>query len=574
MSSASLTSLHIDDNGSLNGHRIPSRTNSIASMSAKYSLAPSPKTWGSPLLMDTLEPDDFLHNPDPRRDRKNDGGGNMFTVRGLQNLGCLFILAMGLLSLFAVYPLVSHFTEKKLTTQGGFNLGGVNASGQIPDLPGNFGLIDRDTPRSAYTKKSYRDGEEFILVFSDEFEQDGRTFWPGDDPYWEAVDIHYWGTNDLEWYDPHQVTTKDGYLQIRMDKVADPSTNHNMEYRSGMLQSWNKFCFTGGLIEVSVRLPGSSSISGFWPGVWTFGNLGRAGYGASNHGTWPYSYDSCDIGTLPNQTYVDKTGPRLALEEGDKYNGGKLSFLPGQRLSACTCPGESHPGPVKSNGEYVGRSAPEIDMIEAIVENGAGHVSQSAQFAPFNARYQAKNDSASMVFYDLEKSIPNPYMGNNLQQCASGLGVTNQACYELSGGCFTEYGFEYKPGSKDGYITWLNSGDLAWTLTSSAMVADTAVEISERPIPQEPMYVIMNFGISKNFGALDFENLQFPGTMNIDYVRVYQPKNAVNTGCDPKDFPTAAYIETYKEAYTNYNLTTWDQYGQPWPKNRLVDKCT
>jgi hypothetical protein len=30
----------------------------------------------------------------------------------------------------------------------------------------------------------------------------------------------------------------------------------------------------------------------------------------------------------------------------------------------------------------------------------------------------------------------------------------------------------------------------------------------------------------------------------------------------------------YKEAYTNYNLTTWDQYGQPWPKNRLVDKCT
>jgi beta-glucanase (GH16 family) len=56
----------------------------------------------------------------------------------------------------------------------------------------------------------------------------------------------------------------------------------------------------------------------------------------------------------------------------------------------------------------------------------------------------------------------------------------------------------------------------------------------------------MNLGISKNFGALDFENLQFPGTMNIDYVRVYQhqPKNAVNTGCDPKDFPTAAYIET------------------------------
>ena len=30
------------------------------------------------------------------------------------------------------------------------------------------------------------------LVFSDEFNTDGRTFYPGDDPYWEAEDLHYW----------------------------------------------------------------------------------------------------------------------------------------------------------------------------------------------------------------------------------------------------------------------------------------------------------------------------------------------------------------------------------------------
>lgn len=68
---------------------------------------------------------------------------------------------------------------------------------------------------------------------------------------------------------------------------------------------------------------------------------------------WPYSYDSCDIGTLPNQTYVDGTGPVAALSDGDQYNEGRLvrgifsplpevilvsyltirqSFLPGQRL--------------------------------------------------------------------------------------------------------------------------------------------------------------------------------------------------------------------------------------------------
>jgi len=32
------------------------------------------------------------------------------------------------------------------------------------------------------------------LVFSDEFEVDGRSFYPGDDPYWEAPSLHYWGT--------------------------------------------------------------------------------------------------------------------------------------------------------------------------------------------------------------------------------------------------------------------------------------------------------------------------------------------------------------------------------------------
>jgi hypothetical protein len=36
--------------------------------------------------------------------------------------------------------------------------------------------------------------EEYALVFSDEFNVEGRSFFPGDDPYWEAVDLHYWGT--------------------------------------------------------------------------------------------------------------------------------------------------------------------------------------------------------------------------------------------------------------------------------------------------------------------------------------------------------------------------------------------
>jgi hypothetical protein len=106
------------------------------------------------------------------------------------------------------------------------------------------------------------------------------------------------------------------------------------------------------------------------------------------------------------------------------------------------------------------------------------------------------------------------------------------------------------------------------------MAADTAVEIDGRPVPQEPMYIIANLGMSRNFGYVDLEHLIFPTELSIDWVRVYQPSDAINIGCDPKDFPTADYINTYIEAYTNPNLTTWrDDYGQTFPKNRLLETC-
>lgn len=85
-------------------------------------------------------------------------------------------------------------------------------------------------------------------MFSDEFNIDGRTFYPGDDPFWEAVDIWYGATEDLEWYDPGQATTANGSLVLTLEQY----NNHQLNYRSGMLQSWNKFCFTGGYIEGTV----------------------------------------------------------------------------------------------------------------------------------------------------------------------------------------------------------------------------------------------------------------------------------------------------------------------------------
>jgi beta-glucanase (GH16 family) len=113
------------------------------------------------------------------------------------------------------------------------------------------------------------------------------------------------------------------------------------------------------------------------------GNLGRAGYGGTLDGMWPYSYDSCDVGTLPNQTLngsslpipmfrrlmlISSGLPEITSTEGAPAYNYALSYLPGQRLSACTCTSDqTHPGPTLSNGSFVGRGAPEIDMFEAVV---------------------------------------------------------------------------------------------------------------------------------------------------------------------------------------------------------------
>lgn len=63
--------------------------------------------WGADISPNHPEPDDYLHNPDPRRDRKHDRGGSVFTCRGLANLGCLFVLTAGLLALLYVSDVVS-----------------------------------------------------------------------------------------------------------------------------------------------------------------------------------------------------------------------------------------------------------------------------------------------------------------------------------------------------------------------------------------------------------------------------------------------------------------------------------
>jgi beta-glucanase (GH16 family) len=51
------------------------------------------------------------------------------------------------------------------------------------------GWVDPDTPEDRLTTQALATGDHrtFQLVFSDEFEQEGRTFNDGNDPRWTAI---------------------------------------------------------------------------------------------------------------------------------------------------------------------------------------------------------------------------------------------------------------------------------------------------------------------------------------------------------------------------------------------------
>ena len=80
---------------------------------------------------------------------------------------------------------------------------------------------------------------------------------PGKDPIWEAINAPDYTNAALQFYNSSKdyVTTGDGYMLIttRAEKTEWEMWNstsnsyytESKNYTSGMVQSWNKFCFTG-----------------------------------------------------------------------------------------------------------------------------------------------------------------------------------------------------------------------------------------------------------------------------------------------------------------------------------------
>jgi len=151
---------------------------------------------------------------------------------------------------------------------------------------------------------TYSPSKTFELVFSDEFNTPHRTFEDGSDPRWTALDKNDYTNDALHYYTPKNAKTNEQGELVIVSEAADTEivgfddvklkkTHVTKHFRSAMLQSWNKFCFTGGIIEAEVTMPGKHNVGGLWPAFWLLGNLARHTYVGSSEHIWPWSSIEC-----------------------------------------------------------------------------------------------------------------------------------------------------------------------------------------------------------------------------------------------------------------------------------------
>ncbi|KAF2719291.1 glycoside hydrolase family 16 protein [Polychaeton citri CBS 116435] len=518
----------------------------------------NPADYALPLFTDQREDDDDMHMPQWDDDRRlKPRFIDHFTRDNIRDtFGMIFMLA-GLLCIFVVLPVISYtgtsiidysyetpLDQMPKAVPGPEPWAWVNDNSYPLMQNTKMTLIDPDTPDEAKTITSAK-GETMVLVFSDEFNKQNRTFYHGDDPFWFAPDIWYGATKDMEWYDPDAVNTGDGTLRLQLDEFH----NHNLNYRSGMLNSWNQLCFKGGHFEVSMSLPGPAGVHGLWPGAWTMGNLGKPGFLATTDGMWPYTYNECDAGITPNQSMSDGT-----------------SYLPGQRLPSCPCAGEDHPTP------GTGRGAPEIDIAEVSGDwggMGLGVATQSFQVAPFDIWWYPNYEFMQTPNYNL--SFVNTYTGGPFQQAVSTTSMLNNEWYDSKQ--YQKYAFEYWPGTgEDAGITWTIGGEEMMSFDGRAIGPNG--NIGSRLVSEEPMSMVLNLGFSHAWVDVQFQDLRFPTVMYVDYVRWYQNPDEEMVTCDPPGYETTEYIKNHPKAYNNPNYTHWEDAGYDWPKNTLMNGCS
>ncbi|TYZ59537.1 hypothetical protein PybrP1_003455 [[Pythium] brassicae (nom. inval.)] len=409
-----------------------------------------------------------------------------------------------------------------------------------------LGWVDPETPEEFRTARvptsaarigSNTTHHTYTLIFSDEFNDSRRSFGAGFDRKWTAIDILDKTNMGQHYFLPQATQIDKDNLIITTSKPKKPY--RGASYVSGSLQTWNKFCFTGGFVEVRAILPGKWGVPGTWPAIWIMGNLGRAAFLGSQDGMWPWSFDAC-------APYVEK---------GEKVH---------QKINACgnltdKTDHESYPERYGLN-PFQGRGATEIDVIEAQIKarDQPAYISTSLQISP-SLYANLRPDSETLpkpgqwyqgLAFGDRTNINSDYYGE------SGLDAIS-ALTQLESNAFLSYHLyqlDWSPGP-EGYIRWWMDGNFLFEIPGSALSV-WSQGIPPRQVPVEPSYLILSTAVSEKFSPpCDGQicDSLWPSNFTIDYVRLYQgnPNRYTSIGCNPKGFETAGWITAHP---VNYGL--------------------
>ncbi len=463
---------------------------------------------------------------------------------------------------------------------------------------------------------------------SDEFSTPDRTFADGHDPTWTAMDksdddMSSGGGGSLHYYSSPMVTTSSGFLNVSTDTgktewigydpYKDEYVQMKKQFRSGMVNSWNKFCFTGGIVEIDAIMPGSPGTGGLWPAMWILGNLGRATYEGSTNKIWPWSYDECDRGKQHAQEisacnkdghYGMKTEKGRGSTEIDiiEIMPGTNEALPSTDVrrpyAAMTL--QVAPG-VTTNRPNSGQ-APVTKPTSGL----DGHAPMPAQ-SWYDGLEYGSNTTINPFFYGTylgETKPEEPTLRTKAEAYQADAVGAMHGLKEVHFEKVHTYRMEWRPG-RGGRIDWYvretqpdakerpggypfdrkqpdvpasysGSDEDGW-LRAFTIKDESLHAASGAQIPIEPSYLIFNTAVSSTWGfpynvpdtckkcydcsdpacscALPpgFCDTLKPGktSLLIDSVRVYQdPSDASQTvGCDPVGFPTREFIEGHEYRY-------------------------